>query len=100
MWRVERGGRTGGAGGYPPPGPVRRVVVDDVQGGYRAVQHLIELGHERIAFVGDPIHTAFNFTSSRDRLVGLQQALAEHGIPFRRAYHRAGEHGQEPARAS
>ncbi len=76
-----------------------RIVVDDVQGGYRAAQHLIELGHRRIAFVGDPIHTAFNFTSSRDRLVGLQQALDEHGIPFRPAYHQAGEHGQDQARA-
>jgi DNA-binding LacI/PurR family transcriptional regulator len=75
-----------------------RIVVDDVRGGYQAAQHLIELGHRRIAFVGDPIHTAFNFTSSRDRLAGLQQALAEHGIPFRPAYHQAGEHGQDPAR--
>ena len=75
------------------------LLVDDVQGGYRAAQHLLELGHRRIAFVGDPIHTAFNFSSSRDRLTGMQQALAEHGIPFRAEYHQAGEHGQEPARA-
>lgn len=75
-----------------------RIVVDDVQGGYRAAQHLLELGHQRIAFVGDPIHTAFNFTSSRDRLAGLQQALAEHGIPFRPDYHQAGEHSQDQAR--
>jgi DNA-binding LacI/PurR family transcriptional regulator len=75
-----------------------RIVVDDVRGGYQAAQHLIELGHRRIAFVGDPVHTAFNFTSSRDRLAGLQQALDEHGIPFRPAYHQAGEHGQDPAR--
>lgn len=76
-----------------------RIVVDDVQGGYRAAQHLIELGHHRIAFVGDPIHTAFNFTSSRDRLVGMKQSLVEHGIPFCLAYHQTGEHGQDQARA-
>lgn len=75
-----------------------RIVVDDVQGGYRAAQHLLELGHRRIAFVGDPVHTAFNFTSSRDRLWGLQRALAEHGIPFRPEYHQAGEHSSETAR--
>ncbi len=74
------------------------IVVDDVQGGYRAGQHLIELGHRRIAFVGDPIHSAFSFTSSQDRLSGMQQALIEHDIPFCAAYHRTGEHGQEPAR--
>jgi DNA-binding LacI/PurR family transcriptional regulator len=76
-----------------------RIVVDDVLGGYRAAQHLLELGHRQIAFVGDPIHTAFNFTSSQDRLAGLQQALAERGIAWRPEYHQTGEHGQEPARA-
>jgi DNA-binding LacI/PurR family transcriptional regulator len=76
-----------------------RIVVDDVQGGYRAAQHLIELRHRRIAFVGDPIHTAFNFTSSRDRLAGLKQALADHNIPFCPEYHQAGEHSHETARA-
>lgn len=76
-----------------------RIVVNDVCGGYQAAQHLIALGHHKIAFVGDPIHTAFNFSSSRDRLQGLRQALDEHGIAFRSDYHQAGEHGQEPARA-
>jgi DNA-binding LacI/PurR family transcriptional regulator len=46
-----------------PPAPVvlvdaqhprlPRIVVDDVRGGELATRHLIELGHERIAFVGD-----------------------------------------------
>ncbi len=75
------------------------IVVDDVQGGRQAAEYLIELGHRRIAFVGDPIHTAFDFTSSRDRLAGLQQALAVMGTLFRPEYHQAGEHGQETARA-
>ncbi len=77
---------------------LHRVVIDDVAGGYLATQHLIELGHRRIAFVGDPIHTAFNFTSSRLRLQGLRQALADHGVEFRPDYLQAGEHGQETAR--
>jgi DNA-binding LacI/PurR family transcriptional regulator len=76
-----------------------RIVVDDVLGGLRAAQHLLELGHRQIAFVGDPVHTAFNFTSSQDRLAGLRQALAERGIAWRPEYHQTGEHGQEPARA-
>jgi len=74
-----------------------RVVVDDVRGGEMAAHHLLELGHRKIAFVGDPIHTAFNFTSSRDRLTGLRQVLDEQGIPFRAEFHQAGEHGQESA---
>ncbi|HSN78707.1 MAG TPA: LacI family DNA-binding transcriptional regulator [Anaerolineae bacterium] len=76
-----------------------RIVVDDVLGGYRAAQHLLELGHRQIAFVGDPVHTAFNFTSSQDRLAGLCQALAEYDIAWRPDYHQTGEHGQEAARA-
>ncbi len=75
-----------------------RIVVDDVQGGYRAAQHLLELGHRRIAFVGDPIHSAFNFSSSRDRLAGLQRALAEKDIALPSGYHRMDEHSQESAR--
>lgn len=75
-----------------------RVVCDDIAGGYWATQHLIEQGHRKIAFVGDPIHTAFNFTSSRHRLQGLRQTLADYDIPFWQEYHQAGEHGQEPAR--
>jgi LacI family transcriptional regulator len=74
------------------------IVVDDVQGGYQAAQHLIELGHRRIAFVGDPVHSAFNFTSSQDRLAGMKRVLLEHGVTFSPAYLRAGEHGQESAR--
>ncbi len=57
------------------------------------------LGHRKIAFVGDSIHTAFNFTSSRDRLAGLCQALTEHNIALQPAFRQAGEHGQEPARS-
>lgn len=75
-----------------------RIVVDDVSGGQIAARHLVELGHRKIAFIGDPIHTAFNFTSSRDRLIGLRQVLDEYGIPFRAEFHQTGEHGKESAR--
>jgi DNA-binding LacI/PurR family transcriptional regulator len=75
-----------------------RIVVDDVHGGYLATRHLIELGHRRIAFVGDPLHMAFNFTSSRDRHEGYANALADCGIPYQPEYHQAGDHGQETAR--
>ena len=77
---------------------LHRVIVDDVAGGYLATEHLIGLGHHKIAFIGDPVHTAFNFTSSRHRLEGLRHALADHGITFRPEYHQTGEHGQETAR--
>ncbi|MDQ7030480.1 MAG: LacI family DNA-binding transcriptional regulator [Ardenticatenia bacterium] len=74
------------------------VVVDDVAGGYMATRHLIELGHRRIAYISDPLVNPFNFTSSRDRYTGYRQALADHDIPFRPAYHQQGEHGRAQAR--
>lgn len=74
------------------------VTTDDVAGGRAATQHLLDLGHRRIGFVGDSLETNFNFTSSRDRFQGYQQALAGAGVPFRREYHAQGEHGRYEAR--
>jgi DNA-binding LacI/PurR family transcriptional regulator len=75
-----------------------RVVIDDVAGGRLATQHLIELGHRKIGFVGDQLDNPFNFISSRDRYEGYRQALAEASITFRAQHHRQEEHGREPAR--
>ncbi len=75
-----------------------RVVIDDVAGGQLATQHLIDLGHREIGFVGDPLENPFNFVSSRDRFQGYRQALAGAGLTFRPEYHVQGEHGREQAR--
>jgi DNA-binding LacI/PurR family transcriptional regulator len=75
-----------------------RVVIDDVAGGRLATQHVIDLGHRKIGFVGDQLDNPFNFISSRDRFEGYRQALAEASITFRAEHHRQGEHGREPAR--
>lgn len=76
------------------------VTINDIAGGSLATQHLIALGHRRIAFVGDPEEDplTFNFTSSRDRFVGFQQALAAAGIAHNPAYRRHGLHGRYEAR--
>jgi len=50
------------------------VVVDDVFGGSSLRSHLIELGHRRIAMLGDSTYP-FRFHSSRDRTTGYEQAL-------------------------
>lgn len=55
------------------------VDVDNVQGAYTAVRHLIDLGHRRIAHISN---APFSYTSARDRLTGYQQALAEAGIDY------------------
>ncbi len=76
------------------------VVVDNQLGGYLATQHLIDLGHRRIAYLSDPLQDpfSFNFTSSHDRYNGYRQALDAAGIPFRPEYHVAGLHGRYEAR--
>jgi LacI family transcriptional regulator len=51
---------------------------DNYTGGLLATQHLIQLGHRRIAFItGDPAHPDAN-----DRLRGYRSALEEAGIAF------------------
>lgn len=52
------------------------VAVDDVLGGELAVTHLLELGHQRIAYIGGPD----SLGQVRDRRRGAQKAIAETGI--------------------
>ncbi|HEU5013422.1 MAG TPA: GntR family transcriptional regulator [Roseiflexaceae bacterium] len=57
------------------------VVCDNVGGAYRAVEHLLILGHKRIAFVysdSDGLQT----TSVRDRWQGYRNALADYELPY------------------
>lgn len=62
-----------------PEASNHRVVVDNVVGGRQAVEHLISLGHERIAFIGQDMRTS----GVKERLQGYREALAAHGIPYR-----------------
>ncbi|WP_158852129.1 LacI family DNA-binding transcriptional regulator [Saccharothrix deserti] len=52
------------------------VAVDDVLGGALAVQHLIEAGHERIAYIGGPD----TLGQVRDRRLGALKAVTEAGM--------------------
>jgi len=54
------------------------VSVDNRRGGYLAAQHLVQLGHRRIAYVGRPA----DCSSNQNRLAGYHEALSEAGIPF------------------
>jgi len=55
--------------------PACSVAVDDVLGGRLAVEHLLDLGHERIAFVGGPERIG----QVRDRREGARRAMAAAG---------------------
>nr|HRC77194.1 LacI family DNA-binding transcriptional regulator [Kouleothrix sp.] len=51
--------------------------VDDVQGGYQATRHLIDLGHRRIAHITGLLAQQ----DARDRREGYLRALADAGLP-------------------
>lgn len=72
------------------------VVIDDVEGGRIATRHLVELGHERIAFIGgddDPL----GFTASADRERGFREVMAEAGLAVDEDLVRSGTHAREVA---
>jgi LacI family transcriptional regulator, galactose operon repressor len=73
-----------------PPGGIEAdtVLLDNLGGARAGVAHLLERGHDRVAFVGDlpAVHTA------RERLAGYRRALVEADVPERSELVRAGTH--------
>ena len=72
------------------------VVIDDVAGGELATQHLLDLGHRRIALIGDT-PPEFRFGWRRDRTIGYRQALAAAGVPVRGELIREGTNSRHRA---
>jgi len=54
------------------------VILDHFKGGYLAVKHLLDLGHERIGYITG----SSSLNLMVHRLNGCKEALAEKGIPF------------------
>ncbi len=54
------------------------VDVDNQAGAYKAVSHLIGLGHRRIGFISN---APLSYAGAQDRFAGYKQALADHDIP-------------------
>jgi DNA-binding LacI/PurR family transcriptional regulator len=52
------------------------VAADALNGGFQATQHLVELGHEKIAFIGATLKNGANLK----RLQGYLKGLSENGI--------------------
>ncbi|MDB5561534.1 MAG: putative transcriptional regulator [Hyphomicrobiales bacterium] len=66
--------------------PADRVFVDNRGASHRVVQHLLDLGHERIGILcGD-----LGDSSGRERFEGYEQALTERRIPLEPSYIAAG----------
>jgi DNA-binding LacI/PurR family transcriptional regulator len=102
----------------PPPGSLRRladagvpvvlldtpgsgvpaVVTDDMAGGRLATRHLVDLGHEHIAFIGDEPENPLGFTSSSAREQGYHETMAAAGLVVRPGDVRHGPHVRAVAR--
>ena len=66
-----------------PPGTVDNTVSsDNVDAGYMATNHLIKLGHERIAMMLGNLE----LSPHRDRLEGFRRAMQESNLPVRDEY--------------
>ncbi len=82
----------------PAVGGLPHVVGDDLAGGEVATTHLIELGHRRIAYIGDEFDNPYGFTSSRHRYLGYERALTRAGIAVRPEFVALGAHSRYEAR--
>jgi LacI family repressor for deo operon, udp, cdd, tsx, nupC, and nupG len=71
---VVAGGRLGS---YP------HVRIDDVGVGRRAVEHLLGLGHERIAMIRSRDSEGISWPADEDRLAGYRQGLERAGLEVR-----------------
>ena len=72
-------------GGFAPD--VHRIGATNFSGGFAATEHLIELGHRRIAVIGGPA----DMICSEERIAGYRAALGRHGIPIVDDYIRYGD---------
>ncbi|NDJ76072.1 MAG: substrate-binding domain-containing protein [Chloroflexi bacterium] len=66
---------------YYPEQDTDYVVGDNYSGGYRATEHLIILGHQRIGFVYE-YEARLTTTSVWDRWCGYKDALEEYGLDY------------------
>ena len=58
------------------------LIVDNIEGAYKAVKYLIDLGHRLIGFINGVIEGNIKFNQANDRLIGLHRAFGEAGLPF------------------
>jgi LacI family transcriptional regulator len=72
-------------GGFGPD--VHRIGATNFAGGFAATEHLIELGHRKIAVIGGPA----DMICSEERIAGYRAALDRYGIPVVNDYIKYGD---------
>ena len=73
------------------------ITIDDVDGGRMAAEHLLALGHRRIAFLGDEEANLFGFDSSARRREGFEAAMAAASAPIAPEWSLRRPHGRDHA---
>ncbi|GGE26018.1 LacI family transcriptional regulator [Marinithermofilum abyssi] len=71
--------------------PYDSVVIDNVDGAYTAIKHLVTTGHTKIGLIAGPDHV----TPGRERTEGYVQALRDFEIPARDQYMKEGDFKEE-----
>jgi LacI family transcriptional regulator len=74
-----------------PAQPWPSVRVPNEEGAATAIEHLAELGHRWMGFIGGPATLA----TARDRLTGYRRAVGHHGLPGSRSLERAADFGEQ-----
>jgi LacI family transcriptional regulator len=75
----------------PCPQGFSSVLVDDHGGAYKAVEHAIHIGYRNIACLGGSPHVNI----SKNRYLGFEEAMKEHGLPVKKQWVVAGGFGKE-----
>ncbi len=78
-------------------GEMNCISPDNLHGGFLATQHLLDLGHRRVAYVGDEFPNDFGIPTSELRYKGYVSALESYHVPFNPDYVCLGVHGEETA---
>lgn len=78
-------------------GELNCISPDNVRGGYLATQHLLDLGHRRVAYVGDEFPNSYGFPTGELRYEGYCSALNAYDTPLCPEYVCLGAHGEKTA---
>lgn len=78
-------------------GELNCISPDNVRGGYMATQHLLDIGHRRVAYVGDEFPNIYGFPTGELRYEGYLSALNAYDVPLRQEYICLGTHGEKTA---
>lgn len=68
-----------------------KVLVNNLEGAYHGVKHLLDNGRRKIAFITGALAS----NTARDRLAGYRKAIEEYNIVFDESYVKAGQYKSE-----